>query len=113
MTATNISENASETMKKFCTVRSGRNVKTERITRILPHMHKITMDERTNTKGNISLTDMDFWIAATAVVVVLLLVVVVDRLIRLNGEGKTFGMFKFVDDIKYQSIVLLGSGKRI
>jgi hypothetical protein len=50
--ATNISENASETIKKFCTVRNGRNVKTDRITRIFPHIHKTTILERTSATGN-------------------------------------------------------------
>lgn len=50
--ATNISENARETIKKFWTVRNGRNVKTERITRIFPHIHRTTILERTNATGN-------------------------------------------------------------
>lgn len=55
--ATSISENASETIKKFCTVRSGRNVNTERITRILPNRHKTTILERTRATGNAVVND--------------------------------------------------------
>ena len=51
MTATSMSEKASETMKKFCTVLNGRKVKTERITSMLPKMQRITMLERTSATG--------------------------------------------------------------
>lgn len=50
--ATNISENANDTIKKFWTVRNGRKVNTERITRIFPQIHRTTILERTNATGN-------------------------------------------------------------
>lgn len=49
--ATNISEKASETIKKFCTVRKGRNVNIDNITRIFPHIHNTTILERISTTG--------------------------------------------------------------
>ena len=54
--ATNMSENANDTMKKFWTVRNGRKVKTERITRILPQIHNTTILERTNATGIASIS---------------------------------------------------------
>ena len=51
MMATSMSEHASETMKKFCTVLNGRKVNTERITRMLPQIQSTTMLERTSATG--------------------------------------------------------------
>lgn len=52
--ATNISEKANEIIKKFCTVRNGRNVKIDRITRMFPQIHKTTIVERINAIGILS-----------------------------------------------------------
>lgn len=52
MIATKTSEKASETIKKFCTVRNGRKVKTDRITRIFPKIHRTTRVESTIAIGN-------------------------------------------------------------
>jgi hypothetical protein len=114
--ATNISENANETIKKFCTVRNGRKVKTERITRILPQIHRTTILERTNATGN-ALTsgiartedDGDGDDDDDAVVDERLLEFIdVNRLI---DDGDINDIFESLDEIKYQSILLKLDGK--
>jgi hypothetical protein len=93
-------------MKKFCTVRNGRNVKTDKITRILPQIHEITIVERTNITNNISTIVIDRVVVDDDVTVVRL-----SRFIKFNDntvEGEISDI-----DVKYHSIVLLGIGKSI
>lgn len=110
--ATNISENARETMKKFCTVRNGRKVKTERITRMFPQMHRTTILERTSATGR-ALANGIGRIAEDA-----------DE--KRNGKevefigvkklkigGDSSAIFESLEEIKYQSELLIVNGKRM
>jgi len=103
--ATNISEKASETIKKFCTVRNGRNVKTDKITRIFPHIHKIIIVERTNAIGIAFTVDIGRIADDDEDSVI---VVVLSKLIKLVDEGDIIDILKLIDDIKYQSNILNG-----
>ncbi len=102
--ATNISEKASETIKKFCTVRNGRNVKTDKITRIFPHIHKTTILERTSATGN-ALTNGIERIGDDDVELIEVKI--------LNVEGDKSAILESLEEIKYQSILLIFNGKRI
>ncbi len=90
-------------MKKFCTVRNGRNVNTERITRIFPNIHKTTILERTSATGRASpigigeIVDVDDDVEGIVVVLNIFRSLVAD-------------MSELVDDIKYQSIKLIFNG---
>lgn len=108
--ATSISENASETMKKFCTVRNGRNVKTDKITSIFPQIHKTTILERTSATGNaltrgIGFTELDNDEAETVVEFI------DDTILTTGGDKRA--IVESLDDIKYQSIFVKFNGKRI
>jgi hypothetical protein len=89
-------------MKKFCTVRNGRNVKTDRITSIFPNIHKITILERTSATGRASVNAIGEIVddENEGVVVVEL------RIVR----NLVVDIFELVDDIKYQSIKLIFNG---
>jgi hypothetical protein len=100
--ATNISEKANETIKKFCTVRNGRNVKTDKITSIFPQIHKTTILERTRATGNalangIGRIDTD--------------VALFDGK-KFNPGGDRSAIFESLEEIKYQSVLLIFNGKR-
>lgn len=109
MIATNISENANETMKKFCTVLKGRKVKTERITRILPQMHKTTILERTNatgmafTNGMARIDEDGLGIDGKPVELI--------GLRKFADDGEKIDIFDSLAEIKYQSRLLKLNGR--
>ncbi len=106
--ATNISENASETMKKFCTVRNGRNVNTDRITRIFPQIHKTTILERTNATGNALANGIERIDADDDDDVVEF---IEEKKFKVGGDKSA--IFESLEEIKYQSELLILNGKRI
>jgi hypothetical protein len=92
-------------MKKFCTVRNGRNVKTDKITRIFPNIHKTTILERTSATGTA------FAIAIVGTVDENGVTVVELSIFRNFVDDREFiDIFELVDDIKYQSIILIFNG---
>ena len=103
--ARSISEKASETIKKFCTVRSGRNVKTDRITRMFPHIHKTTMLERTKATGSALINGIGRIVDDDNAVEFM----DVNKL--SDGDDKT-AIFESLDEIKYQSMLLIFNGTR-
>jgi len=107
--ATNISDTANETIKKFCTVRNGRNVNIDRITRIFPHTHRTTIVERINTIGTLSCRGNGEIVVSKADVVV---VVVIGDLFGIKfrkfvTDDEYFDMFKCSTNIQSQSIELI------
>lgn len=105
--ATNISDTANETIKKFCTVRNGRNVNIDRITRIFPHTHRTTIVERINTIGILSCRGNGEIVVSKVDVVVVVVVFVEIKFRKFVTDDEYFDMFICLTKIQSQSIELI------